>query len=662
MNQTRNALLMVILAITFVSYYPALQNDFTNWDDNKHVTENRDVQGLSFENLKSIFTTTVSYVYIPLTLLSYTLEYHFFGYDPFIYHLNNLLLHGGVVALVYFFSLQCGLTLRSAFLAALLFGIHPIHVESVAWITERKDVLYAFFYMAALCVYGKYLKTKQLKFYLICLFLGLLSILSKAMALSLPFILLLLDWFSGRKITFKVLGEKIPFFFYIIPIAWLTYIAKPSLISFNTDWLTGLTIFIWSTTFYLLKFILPVTLIPYYQLPQPVSLLNGHYMGAIVFLIILAVLFICLKNRKWFLFALSFYMTSIFFLLRFNNTHSVGITADRWMYLPCLGLCLWFGYLFDRGLKCLGEKHILMGRLFLISLVGLFVCLSVKTYVQTSVWRNSLTMWSYVIDHDPNIAIAYNNRGLVYSNTHQYDLALEDYSKAIEIDPFHYSALNNRATIYSRNEQYQSAEADYSQSLALNENFQSFYNRGNLYIKLARYEEAIKDFNKAIEIKPRLEKSYNNRGVSQLFLHNFDSALADFNKALELNPVFFESHNNRGLVLNEMGRHREAILACTNALAIKPDHARAYYNRGKAYRLTGQASLAIADLNRAIQLNASLPEAYLNRSLTLSSMRRYDLALADARKAQSLGKENIDAFIEQLNHLVMRNVQEPSHP
>jgi len=281
-------LIATILIVTFVSLSPVLNNHFTNWDDHIVLTNNERVRTLAANNVKEIFTTTIQQLYIPLTILSFAVEYHFFGYDPFIYHLNNLLLHLSVIGLIYIFALRIGLSTLAAAVAALIFGIHPMHVESVAWVTERKDVLYALFYLLALINYWRYLETGRKLPYTLSLIFGLLSILAKPMALSLPLILLLCDWFFKRKRSWNMWLDKIPFLLYIIPIATITFLIHSEFLL--TSNMGGGLVWIWTFVFYLKKFIAPIILVPLYHLPYPASLAHLQYslsVGGFILLIFL---------------------------------------------------------------------------------------------------------------------------------------------------------------------------------------------------------------------------------------------------------------------------------------------------------------------------------------------------------------------------------------
>jgi len=350
----KGRILILILAVTFISFSASLNNEFTNWDDDFHLTENFVVQSIDFENIVHIFKNSVQSTYIPLTIFSFALEYHFFKLNPFIYHLNNLLLHLGVVTLIYLFSLRMGLAPLAAGLGALLFGIHPMHVESVAWVTERKDVLYAFFYMMALCTYMNYLEGKQKRFYLLTLFFGLLSILAKPMALSLPLVLLVCDWFKKKKLTLKVFLEKVPFILYIIPITWITYSLNARMPGESIQ--EALILWIWSFSFYIQKFFLPINLNPFYLWPEPIGITHLPYLGSLMVFLLCMLLLYIFRKQRWYVFALVFYFFSIFFLLRFDKGAEPQIVADRYMYMPSVGFCLLFGYLAAAGLNRLREK------------------------------------------------------------------------------------------------------------------------------------------------------------------------------------------------------------------------------------------------------------------------------------------------------------------
>ncbi|MCK5083071.1 MAG: hypothetical protein KAR31_09225, partial [Candidatus Omnitrophica bacterium] len=407
------AALVFILAATFVAYLPTLSNDFIYLDDDSHLLNNPDLRVLDFPHLKRIFTTTINTTYIPLTLLSFAFEYHFAEYDPFIYHLNNLLLHLGVTALVFVFAMQIGLPLCGAFAGALLFGLHPIHVESVCWITERKDVLYAFFYMGALCFYWMYLSSSAKKgfFYAAAIVCGILSMLAKPMALSLPLVMLICDWFKGRRWGVEMLVDKAPHFLYIVPLTWLTLSANTGMVTPNLQ--GGVIMWIWTFVFYIYKFLLPVSLVPRYEPPDPVTLANPQFACALGLFVLIMVALVRWRRHRWLMFASLFYFFSIFMLLRANTVVDDDVVADRFMYLPCLGICFLIGYGIDRLMDVTREK--VGWRMASVAcLVAVTVWLGAKTFVQTKVWRASIPFWTFVAENYPANAMSYGNRGEAY--------------------------------------------------------------------------------------------------------------------------------------------------------------------------------------------------------------------------------------------------------
>jgi len=647
----RSALLLLILIITAISYHPTLQAEFTNWDDNTHITENPSVRSLSVDNLGRIFSERISGVYIPLTTLSYALEFRFFGLDSFIFHLDNLLLHLGVVILVLIFLIKIGLRLPAAMAATLIFAVHPIHVESVAWVTERKDVLYAFFYLMALCTHIHFVKTRKKLFYVMTIILGILSMLAKSMAVSLPLLLLLVDWFLDRQDYRKALLEKIPLLVLLIPIAGYTFIAKPELMAVSTDVTELFLIPIWIIGFYVKNFFFPVEFVPYYQLPTPVSFANPVYLWAIGKLVFILACLWHFRRHKWIIFSAAYFFLSIFFLIKFDDVHPVGIATDRWMYLPCLGFCIALGYLFEKSLAHIGPRLLPRAAFGFILTLGL-MALSFKTFQQTKVWENSFSLWSYVIEKNQNIPVAYNNRGLAYSNRGQLELAMADYNKALSLDPMHVGAYVNRGAMHVEKNEFNEAVSDYETSLKLNANFQAFYNLGNIYRKLKKYDLALDHYTKAIEVQPRREEVYNNRGVVFLNLGEYEKAYNDFSKGMSLNPLHHESYNNRGFALSLMGKYDMAIRDFEMALKLKPDYMLVYYNRGKVYRLKGNFPQAIADLSRAIELKGNTGQIYLNRSMALAEVRQYELALKDALMARSLGSSVEDGFIQSMRRRI----------
>lgn len=517
----------------FLFYSPVLQSDFITWDDPEHLIENPLVHSLHYNNIKNIFSTTVNNTYIPLSILSFAIEYHFFKLNPFVYHLNNLLLHCGVVILIFFLAKRMGLTVKAAFLGALLFGLHPMHVESVAWVTERKDVLYALFYLLSLLFYCNYLDQRKKHAYFLSIIMGFLSILSKPMALSLPLILFIIDWVKKRNIDRSYFIDKIPFFLIIIPIAWITYSLNTRVIEINT--LKSFLIWQWTAVFYIKKFIFPLHFVPFYHLPTPMSLFDIKILTTLCAAVILVISVIRFRSHKWYLFACLYYFLSIFFLFRFDDfIDSASIVSDRFMYLPSLGICLFIGHLLNQAIGFVSKSDLVRWRnIFMVSLLFLF--LGLKSFKQCMIWKNSITFWNYVSAHSKPFDLIFLNRALAYAAKKEYRLAQIDYNKAIEINPSLSTAYYSRGCLMDELNLFNSAIADYTKAIELDPTLSSAYNnRGAVYLDMGQYKKALLDFDAAIELNPKYKHVYINKAMGLMGLNRRDQALENAKKALEM--------------------------------------------------------------------------------------------------------------------------------
>ncbi len=591
-------LLTLILVVVFFAFSPALKNNFISWDDAQHITENKLVRSLSLSNIKKIFVTPTMAVYAPLTIFSYALEYHFFGLNSFVFHLNNLILHLAVTALIFVFVLRFGFNLYVAGFTAIVFGLHPIHVESVAWATERKDVLYSFFYMLSLLSYLNYVKDQRKKYFVLAILWGILSILSKPMALSLPLIFCLIDWRYKRGVTKKVIIEKLIHLVYIVPILWKTYVlhARVPGTSFEESMLT----YLWTLTFYVQKFLFPFVLIPLYQLPQPIDFLNSHYLMAIVTLLVFLFFLIRYRNNFWFVWACLYYFLSIFFILRFDHAVDISIVADRFMYLPSLGFCLLLGILSEKMWNDVQSKNVLWRGVCIFFGAALVIGLGTKTYFQTKIWKNNSIFWSYIISKDRHNAIAYNNQGLLYRDQKKYDLALIDMTYALELNPKYVEVYNNRGVIYKEQGKYDLALRDWTSALVLNPKYSEAYNnRGVLYRDTNQFDLALDDYNQAILFNPADKQAYTNRGNLYAAMKQYDLALKDYERALKINPYFYIVYNNRAFVYVMKNDLQRALADYNMLLKMKPDFVKGYINRGRLYQKMDKPDLAKKDFERA---------------------------------------------------------------
>ncbi|HQP10207.1 MAG TPA: hypothetical protein PKV41_02345, partial [Candidatus Omnitrophota bacterium] len=403
-------IIAVLVVITALAFSPCLRNSFViNWDDDVHLLANEKVRSLTSENIASIFTQLINRTYQPLLVLSYAVEYHFFQYRPFVYHLTNLLLHIAVVGLVYKLALSLSLEPLAAGISALIFGLHPVHVEPVAWVTSRKDLLYSLFYLLSVILYLRYLRRRSFLSYGGSLACALLAIFSKSMALSLPLVLWAMDWFQRRKMDWKILGDKIEYFLLIVPIAWITYSQNTGIMSLNRSGIRSGVIYLWSFMHYVFKFFWPVNFTPIHEMSGPIALANSVYLWPLLVFGILIILLVRFRRDRLFVFAFVFYFASIFFLLRTDViVFGAQMVSDRWVYLPCLGFCLWLGERFWKiYLKMEGRRWIKAVWIFL--LVGVFSWLGISSFKQCRIWKDGGTLWEYALKHYPQSPVANNN-------------------------------------------------------------------------------------------------------------------------------------------------------------------------------------------------------------------------------------------------------------
>lgn len=531
--------LALLFLVTFLVYYPCLFHDFVNWDDAEHLLNNEQVRSLAPGNILKIFQSTVNQTYIPLTITSFSLEYHFFGFNPFVFHLTNVFLHLAVMTLVFILATELGFSVFPATIAALLFGIHPMHVESVAWVTQRKDVLYALFYLLALLDYLHYLNRKRSSYYYRSLFWGALSMLAKPMAVSLPLVLLLVDWFKGRRITVQVLAEKVPYLIYVTAFGGITVILLRGILSSPLNLAQGLLLFLWCLTFYLRQFFFPATLSPIYEFPTPISIHQPGYASALmIFIIMMMALGYFWKNRL-FRFAFGYYFISIFFLLRFNDVFShIGLVNDRFMYLPSLGFCLWAGDVINRGMNNLRKKHFFSQWLGIVGIVLLFVVMFFKTTTQCRIWENGGSLWRYVLTIYPQNSRVNNNLADYLLTRGQSNQEIIGYCKqALLSDPKLPAAHVNMGTVLAREGHLDQAIQYFQTAVMLDpQNSVARVNLGTALYSQGKFAQAIRHLEEGIRLGFVNANSLTLLGRAKMKTKEWDSAEHCFQQVLILDP------------------------------------------------------------------------------------------------------------------------------
>ncbi|MGA3012835.1 MAG: tetratricopeptide repeat protein [Bacteroidales bacterium] len=586
-------LIVIVLAITFIAFLPSLSNQFIKtWDDNVYITDNSVITHLNWESIRSFFTTQKNGTYVPLPLLSWAVEYKLFGLAPFSFHLDNLLLHLLCTLLVFYFFHLLRLPPVYAALGALIFGIHPMHVESVAWVTERKDLLFCLFYLGSLIAYVRFIVTKnrKLMFFLLTFLLFVLSLFSKIQAVSLPFSLLLIDYWFDRSLKLKTLYEKIPFFALSLIFGLAGYfilqnaggIESKDPFSVFERLLFGL----YSLSTYMFKLILPLNLSCYYPYPSATAkaLPILYYLSPLFLVGISYLVFLSARKTKAVVFGSLFFLVNVIFLLQFVRAGE-AFMADRFTYVSYIGLifiAVWaINKLVDRNKS---GRIIISGVLIVIS-----AFFFTGTYARCKEWKDSITLWNDVISKFNNSPLAYDNRGIAFGEFGQWDKTIRDFSNAIVLDPKYTKAWYDRGVAYGNLERWDLATPDFSTAIALDPALTDAYSdRGNAYSKLGKWKEAIDDFSTAIRINPQNALAFYDRGNEYCNLGQWNNAINDYSKAIEIEPGYSLAWSNRGAVYGNLGQFEKAITDFSKALEIDPSNMKAYTNREIAYKKLGQ--------------------------------------------------------------------------
>lgn len=649
----------LIAVITFLVYLPSLQNGFVNWDDHLYVYENLYIRSIDFRLLKWIPEVVIWH---PLTMLSLAVDYTLWSYNPLGYHLTNNFIHASSTFLVFILSFRLverdGLgnpkgVLITSFVTALLFGIHPLHVESVAWVSERKDVLCAFFFLLSLLAYLKYIsmnpgREKSIRYSISILFFGF-ALLSKPMAVTLPLVLLILDFYPLNRLYDKasaknVILEKVPFVILSIILSaitiWTYYGGNASKIPATHPFVGRITLAIWSYLFYLIKIIFPIDLAPLYSYPGEVVFTANHIISFIILVTISVICVRALKSSKLFFTVLLYYLITLIPVIGIIQA-GISFAADRNTYLPSIAPFLLAGL----GVKYLFERYAKYQIALIAVLISLTGTLMYKTINQIDIWHDSVSLWTHEIRLFPTEPAAYNNRGNAYKEQGYLQEALMDYDKAIELKPRYAEAYNNRGIIYYRLGNHEQALMNYNKAIELNPTYAiSYNNRGALYDSLGNYDRAIADYNDGIKANPRFIDAYYNRGIAYNNIGNYQQAIIDFNAVIRLNPDDFTAYNLRGYAYGALGDYEQALRDTRVALEINPVYADAYNKRGLIYKILSRYQEALREFNRAIEINPQFVEVYINRGSVYDSVGNQQQAIADFKKAIDLDPQYKEAY------------------
>jgi tetratricopeptide (TPR) repeat protein len=589
--RNRRAMLALISVLLFLAvlgvFLPALNNGFVEYDDNLYITKNTHVQqGLTWQNAGWAFRSLTASNWHPLTWLSHLLDYQLYGLKPWGHHLTSVLLHACNAALVFWVLVQMtGALWRSLFVAA-LFGLHPMHVESVAWAAERKDVLSAFFWLLTLLAYGAYVKTraapaakrKAIICYCLTLLLFALGLMSKPMVVTLPFVLLLLDYWPlgrfDRQGWVSLAIEKTPFFLLTIAASSITFIVQKTTGAVGSTaafpWGARLANTLVSYCCYIGKLLWPENLSVFYPYPGHWPVMTVLAAGLLL-LGVTGLVIVLRRSSPWLLVG---WLWFIGVLVPVIGLVQVGkqAMADRYSYIPSIGLFI----LISWGVNELTKN--LPYRAMLLSVAGaaaIGIC-SALTLRQLSYWKDSEALFRHAVEVNRNNGMALANLGAALLRQGRWDEAIIPLRKSLKINP----ALGDAHNFL-----------------------------GAALKAQGKLDEALGEFQQAIQLNPSAPDPYSNLGDTLAQKGQLDAAIPQFEKALEFDPDSDEIRCDLGMALLLKGETKEAILQFQAALSVNPRCAEAQYDLGYAYEYLGHTPEAISHYQRALELQPDYPGA-----------------------------------------------------
>jgi len=619
-----------VLALTALAYSSSLGNGLTNWDDDGYVIGNPLLGRPTWDAIQLAFTSYWKGNYHPLTMLSLTLDDAISGGSVRMHHAVSLLLHLANTALVALFVER--LLGRSALAAvsAALFGLHPMHVESVAWISARKDLLSTFFLLWTLLAYMRFARADDRRAglddsphasrhfslpYVVALLLFLLALFSKGTAVALAPSLVVIDALLGRgAFSLRSLVEKLPFFALALVFGLIALDAQTGVGQLQgvSTWTGSERLLLSASAYlrYLWLLALPHPLSAFYPYPDAgAGGLSALYGAAVLGVAGVAGLW-WYSLRRWpvLAFGLAFYTVNVFFVLQLVPVGG-AIVADRYTYVPSIGLFIAWAW---AGGQLVG--HWPRTRVpVLIALVAWLTTLGTLSAGRVEIWRDSLSLWNDTLARYPGIPEARLNRALAHHRAGDPQRAIDDLSEAIRLAP------------------------DYARAWG---------HRGVIRYQLGQNQAALEDLDRAIRLRPTPDL-LTNRGAVRLAVGNAAGAIVDLSRALQQNPGMFLAWANRGLARSELGQYAQALADFDVALRLSPDYLPARYGRAVALRGLGEHDRALEDLDALAAAAAQDAQIRLTRGETLLELGRRAAGCAELRTAAQLGAHEAIALLSE---------------
>jgi tetratricopeptide (TPR) repeat protein len=625
---------LILGLAAFIVYGLSVQNGFVFFDDDKAILYNRALQNPS---LLKFFSGQNLGMYAPLTWMAYGLGSLFSGKEAWGYHLLALLLHAGNAILVY--QLLGALLNRPwlAFATALLFAVHPMQAEAVCWAAAMSTVLFTTFYLLSAYAYVRFVKTEPTRWPLYATSMGffVLACLSKSAAVTLPLLLLAFDFCIFKKLERKSWLSKIPYLLFSLAFGFYTFTTREAeghniqAASEVFNFVDRFLMVCQTLLFYPVKLLLPIG----YSVAYPFVKTNGawdvtYWAAPLLVLGIIGLIWWKLRNQYDHLLAIALYFLPLTVMLPFRTVGSFELRSDRYVYFSSVGLFLL--------LALLAEK--LEPKIRNAGLAAVAVILGFLAFQQAGVWKEGVALFKNCVDKTPESALCQCN--LAYNELISLDFnnSVTHYTEALKYDPSTVEAYNGRGQAYLQLRKFPEALEDFSKAIQAGISTPKLYmNRGKCLVILNRPKEAIPDLTQSLKLEPKSFEAYYFRAVAREKTEDMEGAIQDYTKALELNPDYLEALVNRGLDNVMTGRYQEAIDDYTKAIQLNPNLEMIWNNRAYAYLKKGDPGNGVADAEKAISINKKYAKAYQTRGFLYQAMGQMDKANDDFQTAAQLG-------------------------
>jgi tetratricopeptide (TPR) repeat protein len=659
-------LIILVGLVVLIAHWPALSAKTLSFDDHQYLVDNELVQNPSWASVGRFLTevfepSTVQGYYQPLTMISLMLDYAAGGKADYLvpFHRTSLILHLANTALIIIILYLLFHEPVAAVAVGLLFGLHPMTVEPIPWIGERKTLLAAFFALSSLVLYIYFVRKNRWRFYTGCLAMYILALLSKPTSIPLPMLMLLLDYWPLNRLKIRTILEKLPFFIVGAIFVVITYISQTrtcgTQLPAGGSLLRIPLILCHNIVFYLYKMVWPVNLSSHYAFPSPFSLAHPMVLAGVIGTCILVPLLVI--SLRWTRAPLTGWL--FFFAAILPTMQIVGFTnviaSDKFAYLPALGVLLILAVFLGRLWKTGTRTKILIRRLVIIGLVLVLAAAeTIVTRKQLTYWRDTESYYKYMLTLTPNVASLHFNLAFALDSQQKLDEAEEHYQQAIQLDPNDPSSHHNLAYVLELQGKLDDAVKHYQQALRIKpSNLNSYNNLSLILLAQGKLDEAVKLCCQALEIKPDYAPAHYNLGNILAKEGKLDEAVSHYRQAIGSAALRASAKYNLAIILQKQGKFDEAITYYRQALQVDPELVYANFQLGNLLAQKGEVDEALIYYRQALRIdpNYAAPLDHMARILAThpdQKLRDVNKAIEFAERAAGLTEYEDAAILDTL--------------